>query len=246
MTPAKKESDENLEGVVETADVVAAVASLVYSLLSLAFFSWILFDTWIGRNTLPGLVGYDRSLLNSPTFRLIVYTVVGGGLGGVVNGIRSCLINYHWFKRRYTVKYIAAPWMGATLALFAYALIRSSIAVFGGGTATNNGGTSQALANFAAGALAGYGSKDVFIWLDAQVQKLFHVPEQAPDLKGKTEEAAVSRIHSKNLEVGEVTRVQPEDDQRAGTVIDQAPSPEAAIDRGDAVDITVATRNPRK
>lgn len=101
-------------------------------------------------------------------------------------------------------------------------------------------------ANFAVGALAGYGSKDVFIWLDTQVQKLFHVPEQAPDLKCKTQEAAVSRIHSKNLEVGEVTRVQSEDDCRAGTVIDQTQSPETAIDRGELVDITVAARDVRK
>lgn len=251
MTPEKnEESDEKVVGLVETSDnepkgdSAAAVASLLYSLLFLAFFSWILFDTWIGRNTLPGLVGYDRALLNSPTFRLVTYTVVGGALGGIINGIRSCLMYYHGFDRRYTVKYVAAPWMGATLALFVYALIRSSIAVFGGGA--NNGGTPQALANFAAGALAGYGSKDVFIWLDAQVQKLFRVPEQAPDLKGKTEEGAVSRIHSKNLELGEVTRVQTEGEQRPGTVIDQAPPPDAAIDRGDAVDITVATRDPRK
>lgn len=253
MTSAKNEErDKNAVGLVATSDNepkgdrAAAIVSLLYSLLSLAFFSWILFDTWIGRNTLPGLVGYDRAPLNSPTFRLVTYTIVGGGLGGILNGIRSCLMYYRGFDRRYTVKYVAAPWMGATLALLVYALIRSSIAVFGGGAAANNGGTPQSLANFAAGALAGYGSKDVFIWLDAQVQKLFRVPEQAPDLKGKTEEGAVSRIHSKNLELGEVTRVQPEGEQRAGTVIDQAPPPEAAIDRGEAVDITVATPNPRK
>jgi hypothetical protein len=247
-----EESNGNVGGRVETLDKEpkgdsgAALASLLYLLISLAFFSWILFDTWIGRNTLPGLVGYDRTLLNSPTFRLITYTVIGGGLGGIINGIRSCLMYYRGFDRRYTVKYVAAPWMGATLALFVYALIRSSIGVFGGGAAANNGGTPQALANFAAGALAGYGSKDVFIWLDAQVQKLFRVPEQAPDLKGKTEEGAVSRIHAKNLELGEVTKVQPQGDQRPGTVVDQAPSPEATIDRGAAVDITVATPSPGK
>lgn len=253
MTPEKnKKSDDNVKGVVKTADNepkgdrAAAAVSLSYSLLSLAFFSWILFDTWIGRNTLPGSVGYDRTLLNSPTFRLVTYTIVGGGLGGIINGIRSCLMYYRGFDRRYMVKYVAAPWMGATLALFVYALIRSSIAVFGGGVAANNGGTSQALANFAAGALAGYGSKDVFIWLDAQVQNLFSVPEQAPDLKGKTEEGAVSRIHSKNLELGEVTKVQSGDEQRAGTVVDQTPPADAAVKRGDAVDITVATPSPNK
>jgi hypothetical protein len=238
----KKESKDNLPAEESEArsNRIAAVASFVYSLLVLAFFSWLLFDIWSGRCTLPGLVRYDHALLNSPTFRLIAFTVIGGGLGGVVNGIRSCLMNYNGFERRYTLKYLAAPWTGATLALFVYAIIRSSIAVFGGGTAANNAGTPQALANFAAGALAGYGSKDVFIWLDAQVQRLFHVPQQALDVRGKTEEAAVSRIHSANLELGQVTKVEPKDEREAGTVIDQAPDPDAVINRGDAVDIVVA------
>lgn len=226
----------------------AAIASFVYLLFSLAFFSWILFDTWIGQNTLPGLLRYNRvynhGLLNSFTFRLVAYTVVGGALGGVVNGLRSCLLYYNGFDRRYVVKYVAAPWMGATLALFVYGLIRSSIAIFGGAVATDNISTSQALSNFAAGALAGYGSKDVFIWLDAQVHNLFQVSEQVPDVKGKTEDAAVSRIHSANLELGEVTRVPPKDEQQAETVINQSPPPEAPIDRGDAVDIVVATHKP--
>lgn len=248
----KKENGENIKELGETSESeaklnrVAAVASFLYLLLSLAFFSWILFDTWIGQHTLSGLVRYDRALLNSPTFRLVAYTVVGGALGGVVNGIRSCLLYYNGFDRRHVLKYAAAPWMGATLALFVYALIRSSVAVFGGGMSTDNIGTSQALSNFAAGALAGYGSKDVFIWLDAQVHNLFQVSEHVPDVKGKTEDAAVSRIHSANLELGEVTRVPPNDEQHGDTVIDQSPSPEASIDRGEAVDITVATHKPDK
>jgi hypothetical protein len=151
-------------------------------------------------------------------------------------------MNYNGFERRYVWKYITAPWMGATLSLLVYALIRSSIAVFSGGTtADNNVGTPQALSNFAAGALAGYGSKDVFIWLDAQVHKIFQVSEQVPDVKGKTEKAAVSRLQSANLELGDVTRVPEKDEKRVGTVIDQSPSPEVPIDRGEAVDITVAT-----
>jgi len=249
MADKQKEGDVNLKVTGNTSEIEsdlnrrAANASILYLLVLLAFFSWLLFDTWIKRHTLPSLVGYDRVLLNSPTFRLVAYAVIGGALGGIVNGIRSCLNHYNGFQRRYAWKYLTAPWMGATLSLLVYALIRSSVAVFSGGTATdNNVSTPQALSNFAAGALAGYGSKDVFIWLDAQVHKIFQVSEQVPDVTGKTEEAAVSRLQSANLELGEVSRVPQKDEARVGTVIDQSPSPAAPIDRGEAVDITVATR----
>ena len=222
---------------------IVAIISILYLLLSLAFFSWLLFDVWIGQHTLPAKFGYVSARLGDSTYRLVIFTVIGGALGGIVNGVRSCLLYYKGFDRQYVWKYITAPWMGATLALLVYALIRSSVAVFGGGMTADNTAVSsaQVLSNFAAGALAGYGSKDVFIWLDAQVHRIFQVPEQVPDVKGKTEEAAVSRLHSANLELGEVTKVPHEDKKLIGTVIDQAPAPEAPIDRGESVDIIVAT-----
>jgi hypothetical protein len=248
MAEANKQSVEvkvnESAGKDDRLDRLTATLSMLYLLLALAFLSWLLFDTWIERNTfLSGLFRYDptHERLNSSAFHLIAYTIIGGGLGGVVNGIRSCLIYYHGFGRRYIWKYITAPWMGATLALIVYALIHSSIAVLGGVT-TPAVGTFQVLSNFAAGALAGYGSKDVFIWLDAQVHKLFKVTEQVPQLKGKTEEAAASRLHSANLEVGSVTKVPHKDEDKVGTVIEQAPSADVPIDRGDPVDITVATK----
>ena len=132
--------------------------------------------------------------------------------------------------------------MGATIALFVYALIHSSVTVFSGTATTDNTNTAQALSNFAAGALAGYGSKDVFIWLDDRVHRIFRVPQLVPDVKGKTEESAVSRLHAANLGLGKVTEEPREDEKQVGTVIDQAPGPEAPIDRGEPVDITVATK----
>ena len=239
----KEESNEGIKDSDREARLNkrAAIASLLYLLLSLAFFSWLLFDTWIKRHYLPRLLRYDYTLLDSATFRLVAYTVIGGSLGGIINGLRSCLTYYSGFDRRYIWKYITAPWMGATLAIFVYAIIRSSIAVFGGSAVADNSvSTPQALSNFAAGALAGYGSKDVFIWLDAQVHKIFQVTEPAVDVKGKSEEAAVSRLHSANLELGAVTRVPDKGKTDSGTVIDQSPSPGTPIDRGDSVDITVA------
>jgi hypothetical protein len=220
----------------------AAILCLLYLLLALFFFSWLLFDTWIKRYTLPRLVGYNLTSSDGPTFHLIVYTMIGGSIGGIVNAIRSCLLYYHGFDRQYVWKYITAPWMGATLALLVYALIHSSVTVFSGTTTTGNTSTAQALSNFAAGALAGYGSKDAFIWLDDRVHRIFRVTQLVPDVKGKTEESAISRLHAANLELGKVTKEPHEDENQVGTVIDQAPAPEAPIDRGEPVDITVATK----
>lgn len=221
---------------------LAATMCMLYLLLSLAFLTWLLFDTWIDKHTfLTRFNYYDPKHLYTAPFHLVAYTIIGGGLGAIVNGIRSC-VNYHpGFDRKKKWKYLTAPWMGATLALLVYALIHSSIAVLGG-TSTPNAGTSQVLSNFAAGALAGYGSKDVFIWLDAQVHELFKVTEPLEDLTGKTEEAAASRLHSANLEVGSVSKVPLKDEEKDGTVIEQSPSPNTPIDRGDSVDITVATK----
>jgi hypothetical protein len=219
-----------------------ATLCILYLLFELAFFSWLLFDIWIRRYTLASLAGYDLTGSDRPTFHLIACTVIGGSIGGIVNAIRSYLLYYSEFDRRYVWKYITAPWMGATLALLVYALIHSSVTVFSGTTTTGNTSTAQILSNFAAGALAGYGSKDVFIWLDDRVHRIFRVPQLAPDVKGKTEESAVSSLHAAKLEVGKVTEEPQEDEKQVGTVIDQTPAPEALIDRGEPVDITVATK----
>jgi len=235
------------KGVTETltpGDRRAALLSVTYLLLILAFFCWQLFDTWIGQHILPRWAGYDVKRLDTPGFRLIAYTVIGGGLGGTINGIRSCLQYYHGFSQRYLWKYITAPWMGASLALLVYALIHSSVSVFGGGSTTNEISTTQTLANFAAGALAGYGSKDVFIWLDAQVQKLFQVPQEPPNVEGKSEEAAKSQIQSAGFEVGAVTEIPQGDGKAAGTVVEQTPAPDETLARGAPVDITVVTDKP--
>src|SRR5437773_3371990 len=154
------------------ADKMWGTFCIFYLLLTLVFLSWELFDTWISRHFLIRQVGYG--LQNPHTLRLIAFTVIAGALGGVVNGLRSSLHYHESFDRRHAWKYLCAPWMGAILALFVYALLRSSVSVLGGGAA---GGVSnaQVLSNFSVGALVGYGSKDVFVWLDDKVNKIFHV-----------------------------------------------------------------------
>jgi hypothetical protein len=153
-------------------DTLAGDLCVVYLLLMLAFLAWQLFDTWMGRYSLLRSIGYG--LQRQQTLRLIAFTLIAGALGGVINGLRSGLHYRQTFQRRHTWKYLCAPWMGATLALFVYALIRSSIGVLGN-DASSSVSTAQVVSNFAIGALVGYGSKDVFVWLDAKVGSFFEV-----------------------------------------------------------------------
>jgi hypothetical protein len=154
-------------------DKMAGNLCILYLVVMLALLAWQLFDTWIGRYTFLRRLGYE--LQRQPTLRLIAFTLIAGALGGVVNALRSTQrYQRKGFDRRHAWKYICAPWMGATLALFVYALLRSSISVLGGNVAGNIGNT-QVLSNFSVGTLVGYGSKDVFVWLDAKVEKFFKV-----------------------------------------------------------------------
>jgi len=226
----------------KNADRRTAVRCTIYLLLMLALFGWLLSDTWIGNHSLARILGYDLARLNNTGFRLVAFTIIAGGLGGAVDGIRSIMNYCDSFNRRHRWKYISLPWMGSTLALLVYALLRSSIAVLGGNVASESVGNTQVLANFAAGALAGFGSKDVFIWLDDRVHKIFQVqvPDNVPNVTGKPQEVAASRLEAAKLELGEVSKVQQKNGKRAGMVIDQSPPPETPIDRGQSVDITVA------
>jgi hypothetical protein len=227
----------------QDADRRTGVRCTVYLLLMLALFSWLLFDCWIGRHSLAGQLGYEVKRLDYSGFRLVAFTIIAGGLGGAVNGIRSINSYCQSFSRKHRWKYIAAPWMGSTLALLVYALLRSSIAVLGGNVSSDSVGNTQVLANFAAGALAGYGSKDVFIWLDDKVHKIFQVTDKVPNVTGKSQEVAMSRLQAAQLELGEVSKVPQKNGKRAGTVIDQSPPPESPIDRGQSVDISVAAED---
>ena len=219
-----------------------AVRCTIYLLFMLAVFGWLLFDTWIEKHSIARILGYDLARLNNSGFRLVAFTVIAGGLGGAVNGIRSLIRYTETFCHKHRWKYISAPWMGSTLALLVYAILRSSIAVLGGNISPTGIGSTQVLANFAAGGLAGYGAKDVFIWLDDKVHKIFHVPvpEKTPDVTGKSQALAVSRIEAAQLELGQVSKVQQRKGKPAGTVLDQSPPPEASIDRGQSVDLIVA------
>ncbi len=236
-------------------DTLLAVISILYLLLMLVFFFWQLIDIWIKQYSLAYWVGYKKEAIESfasPTFRLIAFTFIGGGLGGVINGIRS-IIGWHSerdaFGGRFVWKYITDPWIGTTLALFAFALIRSGLAVVGGDFQADTASIRQTLSMFAIGILSGYGSREVFKWLDVQVSNIFKGVKvqkvsgvKVPDLSHKTKEEAEEILKAANLKLGEVSEDATEDQALVGKVIKQEPAYDTSIAEGGLVNITIAKK----
>jgi hypothetical protein len=228
-------------------DAAFAVLSYVYLFLALGFFLWLLFDTWARKYTFARWVGFSaaeaQARLNAPIFRSFAYAFVGGALGGVIAGYRSCV---HWhseqraFGWRFGWKYLFYPWLGATLALFVYAVIGSGIAVIGGNI-SDTGGVAKMLFALAIGSLVGYGSPQVVRWLDSQVNKLFQVvtpPEvHVPDLTGLTQQEARKRLTEAGLKMGQVLEQEGKD---VGKVIEQEPRAGSVAPAGGLVKITIA------
>ena len=69
-------------------------------------------------------------------------------------------------------------------------------------------------------------------------------PEQVdvPDVTGDSQDNARSALEGVGLRVGKITRE--ESDEAPGTVIEQSPAAGEKIDKGDAVDLTVAQATP--
>jgi hypothetical protein len=227
-------------------DEIIAVLSGLYTLLMLGFFLWLLYDVWIGQYSLANLLGYsDTQLLDSVIFHLLAYSFIGGALGGLVNEIRSFLVWHserEAFGHRFIWKYLMAPWIGAILALFTFALIRSGVAIFSGDSAPNANSLSQSLSTFSIGALAGYGSRKVFVWLDFQVNRIFKVQTDTvsiPDLIGKTQQEAEDALDEAGLKLGDVIETDVQDPSKAGLVISQAPLAGSTIANGSSVNITI-------
>ena len=227
-------------------DTVAAWISIVYLLGVLVFLAWLLFDIWIGQNSL--LIAYpNKGSLGSPIFKLLAYTAIGGGLGGIVNGIRSFVgwhAERHAFGARFVWKYISLPPLGATLALLVYGLVRGGIAVFSGGF-TGDASTIASLTAVSVGALAGYGSQQVFIWLDEQVNKLFAVTTMSvPDLSNRSQAEVVKILLDLKLKPGKITQELSDDAAKEGKVLRQSPVAESEVKIGDKVDFVIATKKP--
>lgn len=229
-------------------DTVMAFVSITYLLFMLLLTLWLLFDIWYTARSLVDRLGYADldKLRTSSTIQLIAYTVVGGILGGTVNGIRSFVVwhcDRHAFGQRYVWKYVTDPWLGAALALFVFALVQSSVALIGGEIAPGSIGATQMTAMFGVGVLAGYGSRSVFIWLDAQVNRLFRVDGEQlvelPALTGKSQPDAVAELANVGLVLGTVTPRAGTDPALIGKVVEQTPPAATMVAKASAVDIVI-------
>jgi hypothetical protein len=225
-------------------DIVAAWVSIGYSLAAIVFLGWLFLDTWMGVNSAFFMKSYQPLLKgeNSAVFKLVMYTAIGGGMGAAVNNIRSFV---HWhaelkgFGWRFVWKYISMPPLGATLAVMVYAIIRGGIAVFSGGFSSSDG-TITSFSAWATGALAGYGSHKVFIWLDDKVNTLFTVTKvTVPDVKGKTRDEAEQTLRATQLALGDVAEEPASDANMIGKVMRQTPSAGAEAAPDSKVSITI-------
>jgi len=184
-----------------------------------------------------------KTLLADATFRLIFLTFVGGALGAVVNSLRS-LWNWHCdkmaFGKRHVWKYITSPLVGATLAIFVFAILSGGLAVLGGSTPD----TQKTIAMFAVGVLAGYSSINVFTWMDSIANRLFDTKStEVPDVVGQKEDDARKSVETAGLVIGPADR--PLDDPgKAGTVLEQLPKAHDKVSAQATVYVWIARLPP--
>ncbi len=234
-------------------DIASATVSILYLIAMLVFLCWQLIDMFIGNNILLScIIRESVDFQESSLIKLLAFTVIGGALGGVMNGIRTFVL-WHPEKRasswRFMWKYLTLPLVGAILAAIVYAITSGGIAALSGGGFTANGYLStQAFAAFAIGALSGYGSPQVFIWLDDKVNKLFKIDRTipsgkviVPELNDKTETKADELLKMLNLKLGKVKHEVTKDPDKVGRVIKQEPPAGSTISEGASVDVVIGT-----
>lgn len=227
-------------------DTLAARVSAVYLLGVIVLFSWLLFDTWIRAFTIPSLLGYDTARLDSPLFRLLAYAALGGGLGGALTGLRSVL-QWHAEKaaygRRYVWKAVGLPLQGGVLAVLVYVLLRTGIGALNGDFTLQDNELAT-LSALGLGGLIGYGSHKVFVWLDAQVNRMFHVGFSAvvPNLAGKDLRQGVRLLENVSLSLGPVT--EEEAKEPPGTVVRQSPAAGSRVSSPIEVQVVVSKAQP--
>jgi hypothetical protein len=231
-------------------DRIIARLSVIYLILAILFFLWQLFDIWVGKLTLFRVFGYVNSKdLTAASTLICIYTFIGGALGAIVNEIRGVLFwhcDREAYGRRYIWKSLIAPFLGGTLGIFVYFLMRSGIALFTGEFIPSQQSVQQGVPMFALGVLAGYGGRKVFIWLDYQVARIFKLKQERTDeyrtvpvLMGLTKDEAELKLKGVDLLLGEVGTAPAEQQSSIGKVIDQKPKPTLSLAKGASVDITI-------
>jgi PASTA domain len=234
-------------------DIVFAWISAAYSIAVIGFLTWVVLSMLYGGLTAGRLATWLMPVLNLPASKLIFYTAIGGAIGASVNNLRS-FIAWHAEERafgwRFIWKYLAMPPIGATLAVLVYGILQSGAAVITGASAPTEGQPTSAvsaLTAWATGTLAGYGSHNVFKWLDDKVNTLFKVDAQqtttVPDVKGKSLEEAKQMVIDARLKVGDITKTPASSDQ-ADMVIAQTHEAGTTVNCDSKVDLTVGIAGP--
>jgi hypothetical protein len=235
-------------------DTLAATIGFIYLIFMTGLFIWQLIDIWTGRYFLANKLGYELVEDLEPGFLILFYTFIGGALGGIANEVRGILLwhcEYKAYKKQYIWKTIVSPWIGGTLGIFVFALIRSGIGVFEGDFMPSEESLSQVVSMFALGALSGYGARKVFIWLDAQVNRIFKIKTdgvvsethaQVPSLAGKTKEEASSILQKEGLVLGKEIQEPQEDEKLIDKIVGQNPEPGIWIKKEEAVNITLGIK----
>lgn len=226
-------------------DIVFAWISAAYSLAVIGFLTWLVLNLLYGGTAAGTIATWLKPLLSVPASKLIFYTAIGGAIGAAVNNLRS-FIAWHAEERafgwRFIWKYLAMPPIGGTLAVLVYGILQGGAAVITGTSATDAPATAlSSLSAWAAGTLAGYGSHNVFKWLDDKVNTLFKVDSKqttVPDVKGKSLAEAQQMVTDAQLKAGDITKTPASSDQ-VDKVIAQTPGAGTKIDCGSTVALTV-------
>jgi hypothetical protein len=230
--------------------VCMAIVSICYLLAVLVWLFRELFFVWSGyhHGFPPFLVGRDpnASRVDQPTFRLVSYVVIGGAMGSVVNGIRSFL-SWHCdargFGPRYIWKYVTLPFLGATLALIVFALVRGGIAALGGEVSLAAPSPGHGFIALGIGVLSGYGARDVFVWLNIQVSKLFSTNLIVPTVAGQNAEQAKQTLERAGFALGSAATRTTGDLKMVGLVLSQDPAAGQQAPSRSAVAITLGGKD---
>ena len=230
-------------------DLVFAWISATYSIAVIVYLTWLVLNMLYGQPAPGTLAAWLKPVLTVPASKLIFYTAIGGAIGAAVNNLRS-FIAWHAEERafgwRFIWKYLAMPPIGATLAVMVYGILQGSMAVFTGAASASPPTDGQVttvstLTAWATGALAGYGSHNVFKWLDDKVNSLFKIESKQttiPDVKGKSQAEARQLVTDAQLKIGTITEA-PASGAEVGKVIAQTPNAGTRIDCGSKVDLTI-------
>lgn len=233
---------------------IVATVSIYYLVIMLLFFLWQLFDIWVEKFTFAKIFGYlDSEQLTQSSTLICIYTFIGGALGGIVNEIRGYLFwhcDNEAYGRTYLPKAFVSPWLGGTLGIFVYFLMRSGIALFTGEFIPSEGSVQQAIPMFTIGLLAGYGSRKVFIWIDSHVDRIFKLKKkerisedlkQVPKLIGMNKEEAEKKLKDSELKLGKVNTAPTGKKILIGKVISQEINPDKWVNAGSPINIIIGT-----